>query len=185
MILIAARELAIEYYAVTQANQVPSTSGELGVCATKTMPEARFAHARQLIQLLEQLDKNNGHALYFSGEIYRLTGQDEARVDTFDLYLESEATLPAQEKGGGKAITICSRRPHGYGEQRSGWIAHVLANVFLQKAQSDERADVRKHDYARALELAKFAREKYPERGFDQCVPTEVVEQRAEQGMSR
>ncbi len=185
LILIAARVLANEYDAVAQANQAPANSSEMGVCATKAMPAAAFSHAQQLIHLLESLDRNNGHALYFSGEINRLIGQSEARVDVFNLYLESEAELSSAEKGGGKAISLCAKRPHGYCEQRTGWIAHVLANVFLQRAQQDQSSDIRKHDYGRALELAKFARRKYPEHGFDQCVPTDVVEHRAEQALGQ
>lgn len=169
IILKAARVLANEYMSVTKL--------------PRKLDAADFSHIEQLIEFLHQIDRNNGHALYFSGEVEHKLNKDEQRDDVFYLYLETEKGLPESEKGGGKEIALCASRVHGYCQQRTGWIQHTLANYLFQKAQKEQSLDIRHEYYSRAIEFAKQAMENYPPDGFDQQLPTKVVKERAAEAL--
>ena len=169
IILKAARVLANEYQSATKL--------------PRKFDAADFSHIEQLIAFLYEMDRNNGHALYFSGEVNHNLHNDEQRKNIFYIYLETEKSLPESEKGGGKEIALCTSRAHGYCQQRTGWIQHTLANYFYQQAQKEHSLDSRREYYSRSFEFAKQAIANYPPDGFEQQLPTRVVKERASEAL--
>lgn len=90
---------------------------------------ATFDSSKDVIGFILDLDKNNGHALYFSGEIKRKLGHPEKGHQELYLYIEREKELLPESREGGTEVAAC-RRPSGYCRQRTAWIHHLLANDF-------------------------------------------------------
>ncbi len=102
-------------------------------------PSHSYDAARDLIELLTAIDTNNGHALYFSGEIdwHRRVGDYGSFA--FYTYLEQELRYAPQFRQNDTSVMAC-RNPKGYCRQRTAWVSHVLANQLLQRALNRERA---------------------------------------------
>jgi len=136
-----------------------------------------FSRVKLLIEVLQQIDLKNGHALYYAGEIKRWEGQREAAHEYFYKYLDVQETIPDKEKGGDIGSEVCYERPQGYCRQRSGWIHHLIANDFYIKGVSEKEPVQRLFWYRKALEQVKAAMRDFPP-SFEQRVPlpTAVLE---------
>jgi hypothetical protein len=142
------------------------------------------------------LPPENGHALYFSGEVKRIkdikhfTSKGCIRTpftEGFNLdgfhndmyrYLNIAASLP-KNKIGGVGSTICYERVNGYCLERIAWINHLLANDLYAEALASSDPKTKHATLEKALEHAKAAFEYQPpnERtpGFNQCTPTKKL----------
>lgn len=102
-----------------------------------------FYPAQDVISFMSVLDRSNGHALYYSGEIARKTGELDNGHPQFYRYLETESMQGATARVGGTTIDAC-RTPRGYCRQRTAWINHLLANDIykdtLRKRKAAETA---------------------------------------------
>ena len=158
---------------------------------------ADFARGEALIDALKGVDRQNGHAWYFVGEIKRIQnraaftpkscfrgwpateiGNLETYQQDFHGYLEIALSLPVLETGGDSGSEICYQRPKGYCVQRTAWIYHLFANDFYLHAMAltDRQDRVAALERARqfATEARKYRRPEGGE-GFDQCIHTTTL----------
>ena len=117
-----ARTLWKEFHAVTDRREPPVNADA-------------FSRVRLLVEVLQQIDVTNGHALYYAGEVKRWRDLPRAAHEEFYKYLEVQGALLEGEKGGSTGSEICYERPRGYCLQRSGWIHHLLANDFYEQGK--------------------------------------------------
>lgn len=144
-------------------------------------------------KLIKDLPPENGHALYFSGEIKRIrdtnhfTSKSCIKMplpnnfdlneyhDDFNKYLNIAATINTT-KIEGVGSSICYERVNGYCLERIAWINHLLANDFYEEAMALSDPMMKQEKLKTALEHAKKAIGYQPPNkttpGFDQCVPT-------------
>ena len=158
---------------------------------------ADFARAEALIDALKGVDRHNGHAWYFAGEIKRIqsrtaftpkgcfkgwpagvTGSLATYQQDFHGYLEIALSLPVLETGGDSGSEICYQRPKGYCVQRTAWIYHLFANDFYVEAMALSDRQDRGAALTRAAQHVAEARKyRRPEggEGFDQCIHTTTL----------
>jgi hypothetical protein len=171
--ITTAKNLRREFHSITD-NQKPPIA-----------PEA-FNHVNFLIGVLQQIDQDNGHGFYYTGEVklWEGTHLKDVRQDFF-RYIEVLDSIPESEKGGATGALITYERPRGFSRQRSGWIHNLLANDFFAEAMTEL-------DSARKLLVLELARQQiaaslscYPV-GFlqseypptlTQIIPTKVLQQ--------
>jgi hypothetical protein len=104
------------------------------------VPADKTARATFLINFIDHVDRNNGHALYFQAEV-KLKGAEETARHFFYRYLEAEEGVGEAAKGGPSA-EVCYERAHGFCRQRTAWVHHQLGAGLFREAQgkhSDER----------------------------------------------
>lgn len=75
----------------------------------------------------------NGHALYYAGEAARFLGDTQAMFNQFQNYIAA-SDQEAMARDGDAAA--CYARPNGYRAERLGWIAHLMANAYLDRADA-------------------------------------------------
>jgi hypothetical protein len=150
LLVRAARALSAEFKRVMDLGRVPV--------------DADFEQVSRLIEFIQAVDPESGHALYYGGEKKRWLNQRDRdgtaylrSHEDFYRYLEIEPSLAAGE--GDEAEACYGAAARGYCRQRTAWIRHDLANDFYRaacRATSDARtrlfALAREHA-ARALEL--------------------------------
>jgi hypothetical protein len=158
---------------------------------------ADFARAEALVDALKGVDRHNGHAWYFSGEIKRIqnhaaftpkscfrgwpateTGSLETYQQDFHGYLEIASSLPALETSRDSSAEICYQRPKGYCLQRTAWIYHLFANDFYLHALAlpdhRDRTAALERAAQHVTEARKYRRPEGGE-GFDQCMHTTTL----------
>jgi hypothetical protein len=137
-----------------------------------------YTHNDELIRFISDVDPTNGHALYFRGETKRKKKTPGASQEDFTRYLEIEASLPEEEKGGSTQQSVCTARPKGYCKQRTAWIEHLLASDFQKKGRQETEREKKRVAFQTALNYAKAAMVNYPG-GFngDGQGSTKVMEQ--------
>jgi hypothetical protein len=142
---------------------------------------------------IKDLDLNNGHALYFNGEIVRIkdtthfTPKGCIKIplsEDFDLdkyqnnfyrYLNNAASF-SKNKIEGVGADICYDRTNGYCLERIAWIHHLLANDLYEVAKVSSDPKIKRARLEKAYEHAEAALEyQAPDSrttGFDNCIPT-------------
>jgi len=94
--------------------------------------ERQFDHVEDLAKLMLQQIPNNGHGLYFYGEVWRVRKNREDMRGEFNRYRSIESSLPPAERDG--EAEICYQRPSGFCGERTAWIDHMMANDYYQTA---------------------------------------------------
>jgi len=135
-----------------------------------------------LAAVLLQDDQDNGHGLYYSGEVWRVKAKlDPARADFsrdrmrehFFRYIASEQKLAPGERDGDGAA--CYQRQKGYCAERTAWIDHLMALDYYQQGQDVVDTSIRIQRLRRASEFVesdlKFG-------GFDQILPSLKLKRR-------
>jgi hypothetical protein len=107
--------------------------------AKRALRPADFASSEDMITLILTADKDNGHALYYAGEIARKTGAPDRGHAQFQAYLAAEASLGAAARAGGIGIAAC-RTARGYCRQRTAWIDRLLATDLYQDTLAKKHA---------------------------------------------
>ena len=95
-----------------------------------------FINVYPVIDFILAIDSNNGHAIYFKGEIYRLLNDYDQFLEYFQLYLDIEDSI----RSGLPQVTnarLCYETAYGYCEQRTAWISQLLANYYYKKGISE------------------------------------------------
>jgi hypothetical protein len=125
VMITTARTLRDEFRGIRDSHTPPS-------------PPELFNHINFLIDVLSQIDSDNGHAIYFKAEVKLAEGKSlkEVRPEFF-RYIEVQDSLPERERGGETGEIIIYQRPRGYARQRSGWIHNALANDFYTEAMAE------------------------------------------------
>jgi hypothetical protein len=143
-----------------------------------------YEAARDVIALMFRTDQNNGHGLYFAGEIdWHRHANDMANWNDFTnfyTYLEEEEKVAPKFRKGEMSVMAC-RNPRGYCQQRTAWIDHLLANYLYQRATREEqRGSHAAGTWAEALVRTCDAKILYRhdgKDGFEQLTPTDTLEQ--------
>ena len=95
-----------------------------------------FINVYPIIDFMLAIDSNNGHAIYFKGEIYRLLNDNDRFLKYFQLYLDIEDSVRSRLPKVTNA-RLCYETAHGYCEQRTAWISQLLANYYYKKGISE------------------------------------------------
>ncbi len=142
---------------------------------------------RDVTDLMNRLDMNNGHALYFSGEIDWHRRKGDRGQTQFYTYLEEERRLGPQFRQNdqndpsGTSVAAC-RNPKGYCQQRTAWIHHLLANDFYDQALKEERLGHDAHGIWPTVHLHTCAAKALHNNvGFNQITPTGTLEREIKQ----
>jgi hypothetical protein len=139
---------------------------------------------RDVTDLLTKLDRNNGHGLYFSGEIDWHRRRADHGQTQFYAYLEEEQRLAPQFRGD-TSMAAC-RGPKGYCQQRTAWINHLLANDFYKQALKEEEAGRDARATWNTVFLHTCTSEKlFNGIGFNQLTPTAMIEQETEKRLQK
>lgn len=181
-------DLRSQYHDAVNALVLPGTG--------KTDPAQKYiARAELDVNTLMQADPNNGHALYYSGELKRIedrtlfspkscpiaaalksAGELDPYESDFYQYLDHEGKLPTSETGGNDSSDLCYSRLSGYCPQRTAWISHLLANDSYDEASLSNDRNFQKEKLQLALGYAQTAAKLYHDAegvpGFSQCTPT-------------
>lgn len=156
---------------------------EVIVKASKDLRERfrrqHFDCVYELAAVLIEDDPENGHGLYFSGEVWRVRAtepQNSALArkrmrEHFFRYISAEKDLTDTERDGdGKA---CYKRSKGYCAERTAWISHLMAIDYNK--QAEEAADkATKLQYLQRAE--EFLERDLKYGGFDQIIPSKVLQ---------
>ena len=124
----------------------------------------RFEDVMDLSNFVLDVSPNNGHGLYFSGEVSRIKGDREQMRGQFDRYLSIENHLPLDERDGDAEICY-KERPDGFCAERTGWIEHLLANDFYHLASRAKDNAAKASDLKSACNYLKGSVEHFPQ-GF-------------------
>lgn len=135
-----------------------------------------FSRTEDLIRFLFRLDPENGHAIYYLGEINRFEGECLSSKEQFMRYLDILDTLPASEKGGDISQTICYARARGYCRQRAGWIQYLLAHRIYWEALQEKSTLVRKEKLKEALGQLNNSKKSFFPSTFSTLIPTAALE---------
>jgi hypothetical protein len=104
--------------------------------------DQEFDCVLELAKVLVEQDPDNGHALYFQGELWRLKAANEPshsilwrdRMREYFLrYIANERRLPPSERDGDSSA--CYQRERGYCKERTAWINHLMAVEYRQWAE--------------------------------------------------
>jgi hypothetical protein len=134
-----------------------------------------FNRTDELVRLLFRLDPENGHAIYYAGEINRYEGHCLRSKDQFVRYLDVSDTLPESEKGGDISQSICYARARGYCRQRAGWIQYLLAHRIYWEALQEQSAVVRKEKLKQALAQLNDSEKSFSPSTFSSLIPTAAL----------
>jgi hypothetical protein len=114
-----------------------------------------------LALLILSVRSNNGHGLYFAAEAHRDMNDKGGAVGRLQNYI-AQADHEADASVGD--ATACYARASGFCAERTGWVLHLLANNFIDDAESlaaDERQQALWDAFRqekRNLELMKWDR---------------------------
>lgn len=120
-----------------------------------------FADVIPVIDFMLAIDPENGHAIYFKGEVYRLLNDHARFLEYFQRYLETENSIGSQLPW----VTDpqkCYETPHGYCEQRTAWISQLLANYYYKLGLGEPDYDQRIRYFSIAREYIQNVRVHYP-----------------------
>lgn len=142
----------------------------------KPIPQQLFGRTIELIDLLFKLDSQNGHAIYYLGEVRRFEGNCIGSKEQFLRYIDVHDTLPESERGGDIAQGTCYKRAHGFCRQRTGWIQYRLAYRIYWEAMQEKDAHVRKEKLKEALRQLDGSKTSFSPSTFSSWIPTSAFE---------
>lgn len=121
-----------------------------------------YTHTDELVKLILDIDRNNGHALYYAGESKRKQGVLGGRHQDFNKYLEVEEKLPPEARGNSTDQEVCYEEPRGYCKQRTAWIQHLLAKDYLEMGRKETDREKKREALHTALKRAHEALDNFP-----------------------
>lgn len=120
-----------------------------------------FSNVVPVIDFMLAVDPENGHAIYFKGEVYRLLNDYARFLEYFQRYLEIEDSIGSQlhrvmdpQK--------CYETPHGFCEQRTAWVSQLLANYHYKLGIGEPDYDQKITYFSIAREYIQNVRVHYP-----------------------
>ena len=134
-------------------------------------------------------DQDNGHGLYFAGEVWRVKATQNAKHtalcrermrEHFFRYLGNLNGLAANERDGDG--TKCYELEKGYCAERTAWVSHLMAIDFYQQAEETRDAGIK---LDRLQSASQFLKSDEEFGGFKQIMPTPVLKTKVEQETRR
>ena len=129
-----------------------------------------YVALRDMALMLLEVERENGHALYFAGQAYWQLGDTDDMFRMFQHYVSVAADEPEAQSGDANE---CYLRASGFCAERLGWVSHLLADAHLTQAQAQTEPDETGATLAlvvtqetRALELKKWGADHHNP-GFD------------------
>ena len=147
------------------------------------VPADKTARATFLVNFIDHVDRNNGHALYFQAEIKMKEGAEETARHFFYRYLEAEEGVGEGAKGGPSA-EVCYERAHGFCRQRTAWVHHQLGAGLFRESQGIHSDERQRGLLMRVLTHATKAMHYYPG-GFEQKPSTQWLATEADRLLQR
>jgi len=172
---------------------------QLGRAASGGAAPVDFSAVRKNIDAIFQIDPANGHALYYAGELKRISDpalfdsqscvipqklqESGASLDVFEQdfnrYVDNEKNLSGYEVKKDFDSEACYHLPQGYCAQRTAWIKHLLANDYYEEARLSkdpmERAQRLADAYEFALAANQYVQKETGQHGFRQCKSTTTL----------
>jgi len=142
----------------------------------------QFDCVADLAAVLLENDENNGHGLYFAGEVWRVKAAQDSKHSAlcrdrmrehFFRYFASLRGLAANECDGDG--TKCYEREKGYCAERTAWISHLMAIDFYQQARETQDVSTKLN---RLQSASQFLKTDHDFGGFKLIVPTPVIPER-------
>ena len=143
-----------------------------------------------------EVDQDNGHGLYFSGEAWRVKAkQDPPHADInpermrehFFRYIATESGLALSERDGD--AVACYLREKGYCAERTAWINHLMAIDFYQQEQDATNKKIKLERLRRASEFVEkdlqFKQKDSQRNGFEQIYPSEALKGMIQEELQR
>lgn len=165
IIVDAARKMRKEFHEIIENREFPIGFSE-------------FENVLFLIAFIRQIEPNNGHAHYYSGEVKRWSNMKDEAIREFLKYLETYKSRPSINMIDDTGSEICYKISHGYCRQRTGWINHLIAVYFMNDCEKATEVAQVKILAGRALLYATNALEVYP-KGFTQYIATVAIIEKA------
>lgn len=128
---------------------------------------SNLEHNAAIIDFLDAVTTNNGHVLYYKGEIARWQRPPGDSHAPFFLYLELEKTLPESERSGGPLGDVCYKRVEGFCPQRTAWICRQLAVDFFERGRDAAVAAAKRRNFCYAARYLKCVYDRR-DKGFTQ-----------------
>jgi hypothetical protein len=113
-----------------------------------------YAAVHELSNVVLRIVPENGHALNFNGEYWRINKNRENMRGSFKRYLAHSHSVAESRTG---SRTNCYERASGYCAERTAWISHMMANDFYAEAVGAANATEKKDGLQQALRFARDA----------------------------
>lgn len=159
------------------------TIGRVANMLQSDFAAGRYADVLQLTSLLSEVYPENGHSLYYMGEVHRVRRNLEDMRGAFKRYLAKSHVMPESRVG---VAAECYERASGYCGERTAWIDHMMANDTYRSALRLSDGPERVREMERAWDFANDALEIRP--SFESTTSldaTDVVKQKAAQDYQR
>lgn len=114
--------------------------------------DGAFDDAERALARLTELAPSSGHTFYFAGELQRIMhpNRDLYRaIDWFARYVDDprNAQILASNRLDGQ---FCYEVADGFCRHRTGWVMHLLANIFYRLSTDETAPAVNRADHLRA-----------------------------------
>lgn len=116
---------------ISAANQLWSVYNDKRK-ANVALDDADFHAIRETALMLLELDRNNGHGLYYAAESSAKLGDFPEMVRMLQHFLAAAPNFPAEANSGEAAE--CYKRASGFCAERVGWVSHMLSDYYLMEA---------------------------------------------------
>lgn len=139
-----------------------------------------FDDANKALTALTSLAPSNGHTYYFQGELRRISGPNRDIYKTIDWFVRymDDPRSNLVHTSSRLDEQVCYDSPEGFCRQRTGWIGHLLANLFY-RLSTDETVDeeTRGTFLRQAEQYVHISLDFYP-KGFEATIapPTQLVD---------
>lgn len=146
----------------------------------------KWAAVSQKSNAILQQSQNNGHGLYFQGEALfhqhtlnnypreaaAFRNSERAKMrSVFYRYLDQAERTTESNTGNAES---CYERESGYCAERTGWVAHIMANDFYEEAQVQKDPAWKREAYLSSCTLVRTSLNHFSQ-GFSQMTPTRVL----------
>ena len=110
-IIEKAKSLRNEYNGVINAHKPPYMENE-------------FSRVEDHIKIIKDMDQNNGHVYYFSGEVMRVLNKLDESQNFFYQYIELNESQSKDQRSDSILFVACYENSKGFCRQRTGRGAH-------------------------------------------------------------
>jgi hypothetical protein len=168
---------------VTMAKQMRNDLAKAGPSANAAVAAAALDRIEATAAQILNVESDNGHGLYFQGEIFRIKGDAVRFRGQFRRFLSVAAVKSPPSFTNHSDAEACYADPAGFCAERIAWVSHLLANDYLRDALSENDPGQKKSNLRAALDDARKAievRGKPFEQTSKANIATDVVIDQAE-----
>ena len=124
-----------------------------------------YDYVEEISGLVLEISPDNGHGLYYSGEVWRVRGNQEQMRGQFNRYRSVEKLQPLDQRKI-KGSDCYYLAPIGFCGERTGWVDHMQANNFYQRALGEKEQGTKVSSLKTACGFVRESFDRYPS-GFD------------------